>query len=103
MNSELRIENLGCIPSASGMCTIVHIEKWRSASPPPSVNPNPGTPSWINRMLPIALAHGTGSPEWQAEVDATAPRLHDETFARARLLIAALCSCLGFCILTSGI
>jgi hypothetical protein len=54
-------------------------------------------------MLPIALAHGTGSPEWQAEVDATAPRLHDETFARARLLIAALCSCLGFCILTSPV
>jgi len=40
-------------------------------------------------MLPIALAHGTGSPEWQAEVDATAPRLHDETFTRAIASVAA--------------
>jgi len=44
---------------------------------------------WVDRLLPIALAHGTGSPEWQAEVDATAPRLHDETFARAMAALAA--------------
>jgi len=44
---------------------------------------------WIDRLLPIALEHGTGSPEWQAEVDATAPRLHDETFARSTAALAA--------------
>ena len=44
---------------------------------------------WIDRLLPIALEHGTGSPEWQAEVDATAPRLHDETFARSMASLAA--------------
>ena len=45
--------------------------------------------AWVDRLLPIALAHGTGSPEWQAEVDATAPRLHDEPFARAMSALAA--------------
>ena len=45
--------------------------------------------AWVDRLLPIALAHGTGSPEWQAEVDATAPKLHDETFARAMATLAA--------------
>ena len=45
--------------------------------------------TWIDRLLPIALEHGTGFPEWQAEVDATAPRLHDETFARAMAALAA--------------
>jgi len=45
--------------------------------------------AWVDRLLPIALAHGTGSPEWQAEVDATAPRLHDETFARAMAALAS--------------
>ena len=44
---------------------------------------------WVDRLLQIALAHGTGSPEWQAEVDATAPRLHDEPFARAMAALAA--------------
>jgi len=44
---------------------------------------------WIDRLLPIALEHGTGSAEWQAEVDATAPHLHDETFARAIAVLAA--------------
>jgi transcriptional regulator with XRE-family HTH domain len=44
---------------------------------------------WVDRLLEIALAHGTDSPEWQAEVDATAPRLHDETFARATAALAA--------------
>jgi transcriptional regulator with XRE-family HTH domain len=43
----------------------------------------------VDRLLEIALAHGTGSPEWQAEVDATAPRLHDESFARAMAALAA--------------
>jgi transcriptional regulator with XRE-family HTH domain len=45
--------------------------------------------AWIDRLVPIAFAHGTGSPQWQAEVDATAPRLHDETFARAMATLAA--------------
>jgi transcriptional regulator with XRE-family HTH domain len=45
--------------------------------------------NWVDRLLQIALAHGVGSPEWQAEVDATAPRLHDETFARAMATLAA--------------
>jgi hypothetical protein len=44
---------------------------------------------WVDRLLQIALEHGTGSPEWQAEVDATAPRLHDEPFARAMAALAA--------------
>ena len=44
---------------------------------------------WIDRLLPIALERGTGSPEWQAEVDAAAPRLHDETFARSMASLAA--------------
>jgi hypothetical protein len=43
----------------------------------------------LDRLLPIALEHGTRSPEWQAEVDATAPRLHDETFARMVATLAA--------------
>jgi hypothetical protein len=45
--------------------------------------------NWVDRLLPIALAHGTGSPEWQAEVDATAPKLHDEPFARSMASLAA--------------
>ena len=45
--------------------------------------------AWVDRLLPIALEHGTGSHEWQAEVDATATRLHDETFARAIAALAA--------------
>jgi transcriptional regulator with XRE-family HTH domain len=45
--------------------------------------------AWIDRLVQIALAHGTGSPEWQAEVDATAPRLHDEAFARSMATLAA--------------
>jgi transcriptional regulator with XRE-family HTH domain len=44
---------------------------------------------WVDRLLQIALAHGTDSAEWQAEVDATAPRLHDEPFARAIAALAA--------------
>ena len=45
--------------------------------------------TWIERLLQTALAHGTGSPEWQAEVDTTAPKLHDETFARSMAALAA--------------
>jgi transcriptional regulator with XRE-family HTH domain len=45
--------------------------------------------AWVDRLLRIALAHGAGSKEWQAEVDATAPRLHDEVFARAMATLAA--------------
>jgi transcriptional regulator with XRE-family HTH domain len=45
--------------------------------------------AWLDRLLPIALTHGVRSPEWQAEVDATAPKLHDETFARAAASLAA--------------
>jgi transcriptional regulator with XRE-family HTH domain len=45
--------------------------------------------AWMDRLVQIAFAHGTDSPEWQSEVDATAPRLHDETFARATAALAA--------------
>jgi len=45
--------------------------------------------AWVDRLLPIALAHGTGSPEWRAEVDDAAPRLHDESLARAVAALAA--------------
>jgi hypothetical protein len=45
--------------------------------------------NWVDRLLEIALAHGTGSQEWVAEVDATAPRLHDEPFARSMASLAA--------------
>jgi transcriptional regulator with XRE-family HTH domain len=45
--------------------------------------------NWVDRLLEIALAHGTGSAGWQAEVDATAPKLHDEPFARATAALAA--------------
>ena len=45
--------------------------------------------AWIDVLIPIADEHGTDSPEWQAEVDATAPKLHDEAIAReAAALIA---------------
>lgn len=37
---------------------------------------------WIDRLIPIADEHGTDSPEWKAEVDATAPKMHDEAIAR---------------------
>jgi len=44
---------------------------------------------WIDRLIPIADEHGTDSPEWQAEVDATAPKLHDETIAREMAKLVA--------------
>jgi len=44
---------------------------------------------WADWLLPIALAHGTDSVEWRAEVDRAAPRLHDEQFARAVARAAA--------------
>ncbi len=37
---------------------------------------------WIDRLIPIADEHGTDSPEWQAEVEATVPKLHDPAVAR---------------------
>ncbi len=45
--------------------------------------------AWLDRLVQIALAHGTDSAEWQAEVDATAPHLHDEAFARQMAALAA--------------
>jgi hypothetical protein len=45
--------------------------------------------AWVGRLLDIAFKHGTSSAEWQAEVDATAPRLHDEVFARTIAVLAA--------------
>jgi len=45
--------------------------------------------AWIDRLIPIADEHGTDSPEWQAEVDATAPKLHDPEFAREAAKIVA--------------
>jgi hypothetical protein len=44
---------------------------------------------WIDRLIPIADEHGTDSPEWQAEVDATAPRLHNEAIAREAATLVA--------------
>jgi len=37
---------------------------------------------WIDRLIPIADRYGADSPEWRAEVEATAPRLHDPKVAR---------------------
>ncbi|MCX6841519.1 MAG: helix-turn-helix domain-containing protein [candidate division WOR-3 bacterium] len=45
--------------------------------------------AWIDRLIPIADEHGTGSPEWQAEVNATAPKLHDEAIAREAAALVA--------------
>jgi len=45
--------------------------------------------AWIDRLIPIADEHGTDSPEWQAEVDATAPKMHDEAIAREVAAIVA--------------
>ena len=45
--------------------------------------------TWIDRLIPIADEHGTDSPEWQAEVDATAPKLHDEAVAREAAALVA--------------
>jgi hypothetical protein len=45
--------------------------------------------AWIDVLIPIADKHGTDSPEWQAEVDATAPKLHDEAIAREAAAIVA--------------
>jgi hypothetical protein len=45
--------------------------------------------AWIDRLIPIAEKHGADSPEWQAEVDATAPKLHDPALAREAAAIVA--------------
>ena len=46
---------------------------------------------WIDRLIPIADEHGTDSAEWQAEVEATVPKLHDPKVAReAAALIAGV-------------
>lgn len=44
---------------------------------------------WIDRLIPIADEHGTDSPEWRAEVDATAPKMHDEAIAREAAALVA--------------
>ena len=43
----------------------------------------------VDRLVEIAFKHGTDSPEWRAEVDDAAPRLHDESLARAVAALAA--------------
>jgi len=45
--------------------------------------------AWIDRLIPIADEHGTDSPQWRAEVDATAPRMHDQALAREAAALAA--------------
>lgn len=45
--------------------------------------------NWVNRLVLIAAEHGTDSAEWRAEVDKTAPRMHDEAFAREAAALAA--------------
>jgi transcriptional regulator with XRE-family HTH domain len=37
---------------------------------------------WIRELIPIAYEHGTDSPEWKANVEKWAPKLHDPEFAR---------------------
>jgi hypothetical protein len=44
---------------------------------------------WINELIPIAYAHGTESPEWKANVEKWAPRLHDEKVAREAAVMIA--------------
>ncbi len=45
--------------------------------------------AWIDRLIPIADERGTDSPEWRAEVDATAPKLHNEAVAREMAKLVA--------------
>jgi hypothetical protein len=45
--------------------------------------------AWVDRLIPIADEHGIDSPAWRAEVDATAPKLHDEAIAREAATIVA--------------
>jgi len=44
---------------------------------------------WIDRLIPIADEHGTDSPEWKAEVEATVPKLHDPKVAREAAVMIA--------------
>jgi hypothetical protein len=44
---------------------------------------------WLDRLLEIAVEHGPDSAEWRAEVDATAPKMHDEAFAREAAAVIA--------------
>jgi transcriptional regulator with XRE-family HTH domain len=44
---------------------------------------------WIDRLIPIADQHGTDSPEWRAEVDATAPKMDDPALAREMAKLVA--------------
>jgi hypothetical protein len=39
--------------------------------------------NWVNRLVGIAIEHGVGSPEWQADVEATVPRVYDPELGRA--------------------
>ena len=45
--------------------------------------------TWVDRLVGIGFKHGPNSPEWQKDVDATAPKLHDEAFARQMAALAA--------------
>jgi len=45
--------------------------------------------TWVDRLVEIGFKHGPNSPEWQKDVDATAPKLHDEAFARQMAALAA--------------
>lgn len=38
---------------------------------------------WIERLVPVAVKHGTDSPEWRADVEATVPKMHDPELAKA--------------------
>jgi transcriptional regulator with XRE-family HTH domain len=38
---------------------------------------------WIQRLVPIGAEHGTDSREWQADVEATVPKMHDPALARS--------------------
>ena len=43
----------------------------------------------VNRLVESGFKHGIDSPEWQAEVGATTPKLHDESLARTIAALAA--------------
>jgi transcriptional regulator with XRE-family HTH domain len=44
---------------------------------------------WTRNLVAIAVDHGTDSPEWRAEIDRAAPKLHDPQLAREIATLAA--------------
>jgi hypothetical protein len=44
---------------------------------------------WLGRLLEVAVKYGTDSAEWRADIDASAPKMHDEAFARETMAVVA--------------